>query len=77
MITLSIGENRMKIRQVGFEFIANRQTDRRAGALFLIICIDIRYAKILCASLLQPWISCFLGKYAEYYSRMACLYILV
>jgi len=28
-ITLSIGENRMKIRSVVFEFIADRQTDRQ------------------------------------------------
>ena len=28
-ITLSIGENRMKIRAVGFEFIESRQTDRQ------------------------------------------------
>ena len=40
-ITLSIGENRMKIRAVVFEFIACRQTDRRGRGLCFIICIDI------------------------------------
>ena len=40
-ITLSIGENHMKIRSVVLEFIANRQTDRRGGGLCFIICIDI------------------------------------
>ena len=39
-----IGENRMEIRAVVFEFIAcrqtNRQTDRRGGGLCFIICID-------------------------------------
>ena len=32
-ITLSIGENPMKIRAVGFEFIARRQTDRQTDAV--------------------------------------------
>ena len=48
-ITLSIGENPMKIRAVVFEFIARRQTDRQTdrqrdrlgGGLCFIICIDI------------------------------------
>ena len=39
-ITLSIGEIRMKIRAVVFEFIASRQTNRREGGLCFIICID-------------------------------------
>ena len=39
-ITLSIGENPMKIRAVFCEFFARRQTDRRSGGLCFIICID-------------------------------------
>ena len=39
-ITLSISENRMKIREVVFEFFVSRQTDRRGGGLCFIICID-------------------------------------
>ena len=40
-ITLSIGENPMKICAVVFEFFARRQTDRRGGGLFFIKCVKI------------------------------------
>ena len=39
-ITLSIGENRIKLRTVVFEFIADRQTDRRGIGLRFILCIN-------------------------------------
>ena len=57
-ITLSIGENRMKIRAVVFEFIADRQTDwqtdRRGGGLCFIICIDFVNYEIFLLILFLP-----------------------
>lgn len=40
-ITLSIAKNRIKIPAVVFEFIANRDTDRRDVGLCFIIRIDL------------------------------------